>query len=106
METIIKKLKAIIESNSVTAEDKQFIADMSIQYQLEFSPKGRCKNCYIDQAVIIYNAISKDKEPSCSSVLRDDIDVVIDGHRINNATLTDELVEKYKGKGLPLHWFV
>lgn len=102
----VDKLRAIVERKQVTAEEKQLIADLSIKHELEFNPEKGCDNCFIDQAVFLYNKI-KDEEPKkCSAKLRDDIDVIINGYRINNATLTDELVERYRGKGLPEHWFV
>ena len=107
MEKTIKRLRAIVEAGKASADDKKFIAELSIKYELPFEPKAtNCKDCYVDQAVVIYNKI-KDQAPSdCKARLRDDIDVMIDGTRINNATLTDELVEKYRGNGLPEHWFV
>ena len=102
----IDKLRAIVERNEVNADEKQLIVDLSIKYELPFDPKKGCANCFIDQAVLLYGKM-KEKEPNkCSAKLRDDIDVVINGLRINNATLTDEIVEKYRGKGLPEHWFV
>ena len=106
METI-ERLRAIVELGAKTAEEKQLIADLSIKYELPFDPKKGCKNCYSDQAVLIYNKMKDEQpKPECSARLREDIDVIINGVRINNATLTDELVEKYRGKGLPEHWFV
>ena len=108
MEEVIERLRAIIESGNVTSEDKQLIVDLSLKYQLDFKPKKGCDGRYQDQALLVYNAIKAEEggEQKCKARLRDDIDVVINGYRINNATLTDELVEKYRGKGLPEHWFV
>jgi hypothetical protein len=103
METI-ERLRYIVENGKVTAEDKKLIADLSIKYGLEFKPK--CKDCYVDQAFLVYKAMEGDESHGCSARLRDDIDVIIHGRRINNATLTDELVEKYRGNALPEHWFV
>lgn len=106
METI-ERLRAICESGKVSAKDKQLITDLSMHYEIPFEPGKGCANCWIDQAVILYNKMSKDENRrACSAMLRDDIDVMIDGVRINNATLTEELVKKYRGNGLPEHWFV
>lgn len=106
METI-ERLKKVADGAKPTAEDKQLIADLSLKYELPFDPKKACKNCYIDQAILILLEMKGEipTEP-CKARLRDDVDVVINGTRINNATLTDELVAKYRGKGLPEHWFV
>ena len=101
-----EKLRAIIESGKLTAEDKQLIVDLSLKYGLEFNMEKGCKNCYLDQAVLLHKAMRAEEPNQCGARLRDDIDVIINGVRINNATLTDELVERYRGKGLPEHWFV
>lgn len=99
-------MRDIVNSGKVTAEDKKLIVDLSIKYELPFEPKGKCQGCYVDQAALLYNKVEGEEPKECKARLRDDIDVVINGYRINNATLTDELVEKYRGKGLPEHWFV
>lgn len=106
METI-ERLKRVADGVKPTAEDKQLIADLSVKYELPFDPKKACKNCYIDQAILLLIEMKGEipTEPG-KARLRDDIDVIIDGIRINNATLTDDLVKKYRGKGLPEHWFV
>lgn len=107
MEKTIERLRTIVDSGNLSAEDKLFIADLSVKHGLAFDPKKGCKDCFIDQAVLLHKELTKGQpKPSSKARLRDDIDVIIDGHRINNATLTDELVEKYRGKGLPEHWFV
>lgn len=106
METI-ERVRAIVERGSVTTDDKKFIEAKSKELNMEFNPKAtKCKDCYIDQAFLIYRELTKDIKSDGKARLRDDIDVIIDGIRINNATLTEELVERYRGKGLPEHWFV
>lgn len=102
----LKKLQSIIEKVRVSAKDKQFIADLSIKYNLPFEPNAKCDSCYHDQAVLLALHLKKIDANEDVPRLREDIDVVINGVRINNATLTAELVEKYRGKGLPEHWFV
>lgn len=107
METT-ERLKQIVDGANVTSSDKKLIKELSKQYDLPFNPQGACKNCYIDQAILILLQIKGEipSENGCKARLRDDIDVILHGIRINNATLTDEIVEKYRGKGLPEHWFV
>lgn len=105
METI-ERLREIVNRGTTTAEDKQFIIELSAECGIEFDPKKGCKNCFIDQAVILAKHLGDEMPRQCSARLRDDIDVIINGVRINNATLTDELVEQYRGNNLPEHWFV
>lgn len=108
METI-ERLREIVERNSVTSDDKRFIEAKSEELGIAFNPKStKCKDCYIDQAVLLHRELTKqiEIESECHYRLRDDIDVIINGVRINNATLTDELAERYRGNNLPEHWFV
>lgn len=101
-----ERIREIVNRGTVTADDKVFIEELSKELGLQFDQKKGCKDCYMDQAMVIYKAVKEDEPHDGSPRLRDDIDVVINGVRINNATLTPELVEKYRGKGLPEHWFV
>jgi hypothetical protein len=100
METIIKQLKEIAgkTANQVTKADKDFIREYASQYGVELpKDKPNCKSCYVDAAVQIYKAI-KDAEPKPTErkyILRDGVDVIWRGIRINEASVTDELAEKW-----------
>ena len=110
METIIKQLKEIAgkSANQVTKSDKDFIREYAGQYGVELpKDKPNCKSCYVDAAVLIYKAI-KDAEPKPTDrkyVLRDGVDVIWRGIRINEASVTDELAEKWIANGFPKVYF-
>lgn len=110
METIIKQLKEIAgkSANQVTKADKDFIREYAGQYGVELpKDKPNCKSCYVDAAVLIYKAI-KDAEPKPTDrkyVLRDGVDVIWRGIRINEASVTDELAEKWIANGFPKAYF-
>lgn len=105
MENKIERLREIVNRGKVNEKEKKFIEDLSQELEVAFDPKSStCKDCYVDQAVVLFGKLNGKSKGDAR--LRDDIDVVINGVRINNATLTPELVEKYRGKGLPEHWFV
>lgn len=99
-----EKLLEVIEKGVVSKADKALIKHLSMEHGLEFAPKGKCNGCYVDQALVLYKALYKE-EVSESPRLREDIDVVIDGHRICNATLTEELIARYRD-AIPSHWWV
>lgn len=107
METI-ERLRAIANGAPVNEESKKLIRELSKQYELPFEEKSRCKSCWIDQSILLLlemrGEIPAEERPKAR--LREDIDVIINGVRINNGTLTDDLIDKYRGKGLPEHWFV
>lgn len=104
-------LKDIAErASSLCAEDKKLIRDLSVKYGLEFHPKSRCNECYIEQACKIYALIKEAKPTKSGAVdgyqLRDGLDVTYHGWRINADTLTKENAEKWLADGFPLKYFV
>lgn len=104
-------LKDIAErASSLRAEDKKLIRDLSVKYGLEFHPKLRCNECYIEQACKIYALIKEAKPTKSGAVdgyqLREGLDVTYHGWRINADTLTKENAEKWLADGFPLKYFV
>lgn len=110
METIIVRLKEIAgkTASQVTKADKELIREYASQYGVELpKEKPNCKSCYVDAAVQIYKAI-KDAEPKPTErkyVLRDGVDVIWRGIRINEASVTDELAERWIANGFPKVYF-
>lgn len=110
MEKIILKLKEIAgkTAKQITNEDKAFIREYSSQYGVELpKEKPNCKSCYVDAAVQIYKAI-KDSEPKQTErkyILRDGVDVIWRGIRINEASVTDELAAEWIADGFPKVYF-
>lgn len=110
MKEIIDKLREIAEktANKVSAEDKQFIRSLASQYNVQLpKDKPNCKSCYVDAAVQIWKKI-KESEPIPSErkyVLRDGVDVIWNGIRINEASCTDELAEQWIKGGFPKLYF-
>lgn len=104
-------LKEIAErASSLCAEDKRLIRDLSIKYGLEFHPKSRCNECYIEQACKIYALIKGSKPTKSGAVdgyqLREGLDVTYNGWRINADTLTKENAEKWLADGFPTKYFI
>ena len=110
MAQTISKLREIAgkSANQITNEDKAFIREYASQYGVELpKDKPNCKSCYVDAAVLIYKEI-KDAEPKPTDrkyVLRDGVDVIWRGVRINEASVTDELAEKWIANGFPKMYF-
>lgn len=104
-------LKEIAErASSIRTEDKKLIRDLSAKYGLEFHPKSRCNECYIEQACKIYALIKQAKPTKSGAVdgyqLRDNLDVTYHGWRINADTLTKENAERWIADGFPLKYFI
>lgn len=104
-------LKEIAErASSLSAEDKKLVRDLSVKYGLEFRPKSRCNECYIEQACKIYALIKEAKPTKSGAVdgyqLRDGLDVTYHGWHINADTLTKENAEKWLADGFPTKYFI
>ena len=104
-------LKEIAErASSLRAEDKKLIRDLSVKYGLDFHPKSRCNECYIEQACKIYALIKEAKPTKSGAVdgyqLREGLDVTYHGWHINADTLTKENAEKWLADGFPTKYFV
>lgn len=110
MEQTISRLREIAakSASQVTNDDKDFIRDLALRYGVQLpKEKPNCKSCYVDAAVQIYKAI-KDTEPKPTDrkyVLRDGVDVIWKGIRINAASVTDELAEEWISNGFPKVYF-
>ena len=104
-------LKEIAErASSLSAEDKKLIRDLSAKYGLDFHPKSRCNECYIEQACKIYALIKEAKPTKSGAVdgyqLREGLDVTYHGWHINADTLTKENAEKWLADGFPTKYFI
>ena len=83
---------------------------MSVKYGLEFRPKSRCNECYIEQACKIYALIKGNKPTKSGAVdgyqLREGLNVTYHGWHICADTLTKENAEKWIADGFPTKYFI
>ena len=95
------KLKELFNKTNLTFEDKQFIKDLSTQLNVKFVEREFCSDCYKDQIMVLLKVLTQQKidngEITADYVLRPDIDVIYNGLRINNATLTNDIDVIYNG---------
>lgn len=107
--TMETKLKELFNKRNLTIEDKQFIKDLSTQLNVKFVEREFCSDCYKDQIMVLLKVLTQQKidngEITSDYVLRPDIDVIYNGLRINNATLTNDIAEEFLRMGLR-HWFM
>ena len=103
------KLKELFNKQNLTLEDKQYIKDLSVQMNVKFVEREFCSDCYKDQIMVLLKVLTQQKidngEITADYVLRPDIDVIYNGLRINNATLTNDIAEEFLRMGLR-HWFM
>ena len=96
------------DPRALTEEDKAYVRAMSDEIGIAFSPRKRCSNCYIDQAIAIWREMAKhpEEQPEARKyALVPGTDVLFRGLRINEATLTDELAKTILSQGFPKYLF-
>ena len=107
--TMETKLKELFNKQNLTLEDKQYIKDLSTQLNVKFVEREFCSDCYKDQIMVLLKVLTQQKidngEITADYVLRPDIDVIYNGLRINNATLSNDIAEEFLRMGLR-HWFM
>lgn len=96
------------EGGSLSDEQKEAIKAEAKVRGIRLS--SRCNNCYRDALIQIVvqdrKAAQAQAEREASNgewVLREGLDVIFLGKRVNNDTLTDALAERLHAKGFPNH---
>lgn len=106
MTKIEKTLKAIAakSASQLTDAEKAFITHTSISMGVDFSPRNHCGQCYSDQAVVLWKRYKETKATKTDTrkyILREGVDVMFRGIRVNAATLTDALGDQLVAQGFP-----
>lgn len=108
-----QELKAVCQRvatrNRSTAEEKEILTAAANEYGISINKK--CAMCYVDAAVEIYRrlkvleGVEKLESDPREYILKNGVDVIFAGIRINNTTLTDTLAEVIVGRGFSLSFF-
>lgn len=110
------KLQAIAAAGfgELTAETRKIIREACKDLGVTLK-NTRCKDCYIDAAIACYKKITEQQAEQQTEQaaeteeraykLKDGIDVIFLGRRINNVTLTDQLARYIIAHGFPKYYF-
>lgn len=97
-------------ASGLTKEDKTVIENLATEHGVTIRSK-RCNSCYIDAAVEVFGILSKqnageaETDKNCQYVLKQGVDILFNGIRVNEATITDEKAEALIGQGLSTEFF-
>lgn len=105
METkeLLKEI-ALKDPAYLTDSERAFIRDTSALMGVEFRPRKKCRDCYGDQAKLLWH-MAKNQESDAAYQLKPGLDFKWRGMRINSDTLTDELAEQLISEGIPVVLF-
>lgn len=103
--------KRIVNKKTLTRKEKEQIIELCTKYNIKLNTN--CRNCYIDACFSIYNLFKNDKNVTTDTatdteqkyILKKGVDVIFDGMRINDATLTDNLARKIIKLGFNKKYF-
>lgn len=108
-ESVLQSLREIANKSprKITNADRIFVKAQAVKYEFEIPDNLGCASCWIDLAVLITKKINElyPVEQSGEYVLRDGVDVIWNGIRINEQTLTDALAAEYIANGFPTNYF-
>lgn len=85
------RLRAIVNAGArrLTKGDKAYIDEFSAACGRVFTPTN-CNSCYIDEAVALLRSFHVEQTTQGSVRLADGVDIVVNGRRINAATIGGE----------------
>lgn len=117
MMNIDKDMLAILHDlaggkEKIEKEKKAYLRKVAKELGIKQPENPRCANCWRDVATLCWIEArmrlegAEQAAPTGRYVLREGVDVVFFGHRINAATITDELAQNLIEKGFPTKYFV
>lgn len=109
-EEMLAKIRQIVNkaARTLTDEDKSFLLFAAEQANVQRSGKSGCVKCWHDLAVRCYEALTAEdvqQDDGRAYILKQGVDLIFCGIRINAATLTDELAEKIIARGFDTNYF-
>lgn len=110
------KLKEIVKEGAkrITNADKAYITERCEEFSVSpIDASNKCRDCWIDKAVEVYNAmlhyqtlmLNTEGNDTARYVLIDGVDLLINGERVNAATITDKKAERWIAMGLRKKYF-
>lgn len=99
---------AQMKPREITNQIRIRVKGVAGEYGVGLPKNLQCSSCWIDLALRCYKAIKEqypDPIKASEYVLREGVDVLWNGVRVNKNTLTDELAEKWIAGGFPTNYF-
>ena len=95
---------ALKKASELTKEDKAFVIMIANSQDPEWSPRSTsCKNCYHDEAVILYDKLHRSEPEVSGRKYELKGSYIHGGQLVNNAIYdTDEKIDALLEKGFPI----
>jgi len=99
MKQELTELKNLSEKTTLSKYDKRRIEELSIEFNVDF-PITNCQEKYKEQILILLNILDPKPKQETTFELRDTIDIIWKGKRVNTHTITTEIAEDLIESGL------
>lgn len=109
---VLERLRAVVEAGTagLTDESKAFVKELADANGVTIR-RSNCKSCYIDAAIEVYRKLTMPQvevqaEPETHNyILKDGVDLLFNGWRINKTTCTDKAAKRWIAAGFPVKYF-
>ncbi len=99
---------ACMQPRQITNQIRIRVKGIAAEYGVELPKNLQCSSCWIDLSVRTYKEIKRrfpDPIVANDYKLRDGVDVLWNGVRVNAQTMTDELAREWIAGGFPVQYF-
>lgn len=102
LESRVKELSRMIKANEFGIDRLKEIAE---EFKVELPKNTRCGDCWKDFAFVLRSVINTKLMSERKYILKDGVDVIFKGERINNGMLTDKKAKQLLENGFaPYHF--
>lgn len=105
----IETLRGVINKPvaEITEQDKSAIREVAKQEGVNLPRKRACASCWVDCAFECLKRLqAKENAVKTGYTLREGVDILFNGERVNSATITDARAMRWIASGLSTEYFV
>lgn len=101
----MKSLNELATAKRFSQAEKDYLISEAKRLHIDVNVKDGCSNCYRDLSVLIYNAESFQRQieqvlENQNYILKNGVDILFGGVRVNALTLTETIAKKMISAGL------
>jgi hypothetical protein len=107
-ETLEKRIKELNKLIKAENYDRERLTDIANEFGIALPKNTGCSDCWKDFSIVLRSALKTELLKMTDSrkyILKDGVDVIFNGERINNGMLTDKKAKQIIEEGFPKYLF-
>lgn len=107
-ETLEKRIKELNKLIKAENYDRERLTDIANEFGIALPKNTGCSDCWKDFSIVLRSAMKTELLKMTDSrkyILKDGVDVIFNGERINNGMLTDKKAKQIIEEGFPKYLF-